>query len=151
MDPLQRKVQILTKCTCPGYWSNDIVDIGSMLSLSSILFLLGIGSMYMSLCFLFVAFTGKRSNMFLLVLARSTCRAKTVGNDSRWTSRYTVPPVKTNMAGWKITILERRYRYIFKWLFFHCHVSFRGCNCRMVKKEVNHPGSLIRRSTIMGI
>ena len=27
---------------------------------------------------------------------------------------------------WKITILNRRY--IFKWLFFHCHVSFQGCN-----------------------
>ena len=26
---------------------------------------------------------------------------------------------------WKITILNRRY--IFKWLFFHCHVSFWGC------------------------
>ena len=32
---------------------------------------------------------------------------------------------KTNRWQWKITIFNRRY--IFKWLFFHCHVSFRGC------------------------
>ena len=39
--------------------------------------------------------------------------------------RYWTPPT-TNMAGRKITILNRRY--IFKWLdFFHCHVRFPGC------------------------
>ncbi len=31
---------------------------------------------------------------------------------------------QTNMAGWKITIFNRKC--IFKWSFFHCHVSFRG-------------------------
>ena len=31
---------------------------------------------------------------------------------------------KNNMASWKITLFNRRY--IFKWLVFHCHVSFLG-------------------------
>ena len=35
-----------------------------------------------------------------------------------------------NMAGWKITMLNRRY--IFKWLFFHCHVSFLGRKSQFV-------------------
>ena len=34
----------------------------------------------------------------------------------------TVP--KTNLAGWKITMFNRKY--IFKTWIFHCHVSFRG-------------------------
>ena len=29
---------------------------------------------------------------------------------------------------WKIPMFNRKYIYIFNWLFFHCHVSFRGCN-----------------------
>ena len=33
-------------------------------------------------------------------------------------------PPKTNMASWKITIFNGSY--IFKWLFFHCHVSSPG-------------------------
>ncbi len=28
---------------------------------------------------------------------------------------------------WKIIIFNRRY--VFKWLFFHCHVSLQGCKC----------------------
>ena len=27
---------------------------------------------------------------------------------------------------WKIPMFNRKYIYIFNWLFFHCHVSFRG-------------------------
>ena len=38
-----------------------------------------------------------------------------------------LPPPKTNMTGWKITFFfNRRYIYIFKWLFFHCHVRLSG-------------------------
>ena len=37
-------------------------------------------------------------------------------------SSHGVTPPKTNMAGWKNTIFNRRY--IFKWLVLHCHVSF---------------------------
>ena len=36
---------------------------------------------------------------------------------------------------WKITILNRKYN--FKWLFFYCHMSFRGCtqnDWKMVEK-----------------
>ena len=36
---------------------------------------------------------------------------------------YIISPV--NWQSWKITVLNRRY--IFKWLVFHRHVSFRGC------------------------
>ena len=31
------------------------------------------------------------------------------------------------MAKWKITMVDRKK--IFKWLFFRCHASFRGCMC----------------------
>ena len=35
-------------------------------------------------------------------------------------------PLKTDMTSWKITIFNTRY--IFKLVFFHCHVSFLGCS-----------------------
>ena len=44
-------------------------------------------------------------------------------------------PLKTKMTGWEITIFNRRY--IFKWLFFHCHVSFWGC--RWFTSRVTNP------------
>ena len=40
--------------------------------------------------------------------------------------------LKTNMTGWTITISNKRY--IFTWLFFHCHVSFRGCKAKTVTR-----------------
>ena len=66
-----------------------------------------------------------------------TCRREWVAATEawyRWWVRKTrvwchfwfnkLPPSKLTWH-WKITICNRRY--IFKWLFVHCHVSFRGC------------------------
>ena len=52
-----------------------------------------------------------------------------VNNECQWTIFEDTLP-KTNMASWKITYLFIGQVYIFKWLFFHCHVSFflGGCN-----------------------
>ncbi len=44
---------------------------------------------------------------------------KTLKNHANLTS------LKINIARWKITSANRRY--IFKWSFFHCHLSFSGC------------------------
>ena len=53
-----------------------------------------------------------------LVLTAPTASKKTNGQNF-------LPPPKTNMTMWKITIFNRKY--IFKWLILHCHVSFLGC------------------------
>ncbi len=53
------------------------------------------------------------------------------------------------MTSWKITIFNRRY--IFKWLVFHCHVSFPGVdtqndamfNSRDTFSKAQHPAGII--------
>ena len=50
---------------------------------------------------------------------RNTRRDQMVSLQELWT----LHPGKLTWQ-WKITIFNRRY--IFKWLFFHCHLSFRG-------------------------
>ena len=42
--------------------------------------------------------------------------------------RLNVYPPKNEHDNGKSRFFHRRY--IFKWLFFHCHVSFRGCICQ---------------------
>ena len=50
---------------------------------------------------------------------------------------------QTNMTSWKITIFNRRY--IFKSLFFHCHVSLSGCkDCNVKKKTLDRKNPLSR-------
>ena len=45
-------------------------------------------------------------------------------SDGKLTRVVNITPRKTTVIWqWKITIFNRRY--IFKWLFFHCHLSFR--------------------------
>ena len=45
-------------------------------------------------------------------------------NFGRWSDICDITPPKTWQQ--KITMFSRRY--VFKWLFFHCHVGFRGSN-----------------------
>ena len=54
-------------------------------------------------------------------LRKRHCYAHQVGPYDRYKWSY---PTKLTWH-WKITMFKRWY--IFKWLFFHCHVSFRGC------------------------
>ena len=50
---------------------------------------------------------------------------------------------------WNITIFNGRY--IFEWLFFHCHVSFRGVNVRMRLwfKMIDYPGKKNKHDQIL--
>ncbi len=66
----------------------------------------------------------------------------------------TLYPLENEHDNWTITIFNRRY--IFKWLFVHCHIGFQGCNscfgCTCFSQDMYHPTASrdALRSSILG-
>ena len=62
--------------------------------------------------------------IFCLESTSRVSHSSRVGHSCHLILKHT--PTKTNMAGWKIPMFNRKY--IFKWWIFHCHVSSREGN-----------------------
>ena len=76
---------------------------------------------------LYISYVSWRESKHTVVNSPSKIRKRPIepDSDTKMKVHVKIHPRKLTWH-WKITIDNRRY--IFKWLFYHCNVSFRGCS-----------------------